>query len=558
LYVDAILIDSDTSDEADIGGSTDKSIRLIDNIYGAVDEIRYFDKELTENEVRSLYTNPAQNGTGVISANLMRTGKLISSDANTYFDLTEKHIVMNAKTSYNSATAGVFLGYDTDAYKFGIGTDANYLWWDGTKIQWKGANSELDASGNLICTGATLGGFTLNATSLIMGATSALYTTGKTTYADTDAGFWLGYDTDAYKFNIGDAHSYFKWDGATLTLNVKANIGTGDGIIYKDGKRWLYDFNPAYNGTVQPNGLNNFFGIESGNLTIGSTATLVVEGSYNLGVGYRALYSLTKGSFNIGLGYESLYDNTTGYNNIGIGYQPLYNNTTGYDNICIGITSLTSNTSGYNNICIGTLSLIGNTDGYNNFAIGYSALYLNNGGTYNIGIGSYSLYSNTESHNNIALGHNAGQLITGEHNIVIGYKAGDNITSGSDNLIIGYDINADSATADDQLNIGGVIKGNLSTGDIGIPTAVPLAKLHIDQSATDGAKPVITVDQADISEEFIKFIGSAASGVLTQSIVDEGDQGSATLAGWLKIYVEDVGNQVIDGAYHIPFYTLSA
>jgi len=95
-------------------------------------------------------------------------------------------------------------------------------------------------------------------------------------------------------------------------------------------------------------------------------------------------------------------------------------------------------------------------------------------------------------------------------------------------------------------------------GNVGVGIIAPVAKLHVDQSAADGAKPVITVDQADISEEFIKFIGSAASGVLTQSIVDEGDQGSATLAGWLKIYVEDVGNQVTDGVYHVPFYTLAA
>ena len=95
-------------------------------------------------------------------------------------------------------------------------------------------------------------------------------------------------------------------------------------------------------------------------------------------------------------------------------------------------------------------------------------------------------------------------------------------------------------------------------GDVGFGGVSPAAQVHIDQSASDGAKPVITVDQADISEEFIKFIGSAANGVLTQSIVDEGDQGSATLAGWLKISVEDVGDQVTDGAYHIPFYTLAA
>ena len=61
-----------------------------------------------------------------------------------------------------------------------------------------------------------------------------------------------------------------------------------------------------------------------------------------------------------------------------------------------------------------------------------------------------------------------------------------------------------------------------------------------------------------MSEEFIRFIGTAAAGVLTQSIVDEGDQASQTLEGWIKIYVQDDGNQITDQAYFIPIYTLSA
>ena len=93
---------------------------------------------------------------------------------------------------------------------------------------------------------------------------------------------------------------------------------------------------------------------------------------------------------------------------------------------------------------------------------------------------------------------------------------------------------------------------------VGIGTIAPTALLHIDQSNSSGAKPVVTVDQADVSEEFIRFIGTSADGVLTQSVVEEGDQAGQTLAGWLKIYVQDDGNQVADAAYHIPFYTLNA
>lgn len=98
-----------------------------------------------------------------------------------------------------------------------------------------------------------------------------------------------------------------------------------------------------------------------------------------------------------------------------------------------------------------------------------------------------------------------------------------------------------------------------AAGNFGVGITSGMAgKVHVDQSSATGAKPVVVMDQADVSEEFIKFIGTAAAGVLTQSIVDEGDQASETRAGWLKIEVEDIGNQVTDQAYYIPFYTLSA
>ena len=44
-----------------------------------------------------------------------------------------------------------------------------------------------------------------------------------------------------------------------------------------------------------------------------------------------------------------------------------------------------------------------------------------------------------------------------------------------------------------------------SGGNIGINTASPLAKLHVDQSSTTAAIPVLYLDQADVSEEMIEF-----------------------------------------------------
>jgi hypothetical protein len=92
---------------------------------------------------------------------------------------------------------------------------------------------------------------------------------------------------------------------------------------------------------------------------------------------------------------------------------------------------------------------------------------------------------------------------------------------------------------------------------VGINTASPAAQLHVDQSSTTGAKPALYLDQADVSEEFIRFVGAAASATLTQSIVNNGDVSTPTLAAWLKVYVQDDGDQITDGAYFVPIYTLA-
>ena len=94
-------------------------------------------------------------------------------------------------------------------------------------------------------------------------------------------------------------------------------------------------------------------------------------------------------------------------------------------------------------------------------------------------------------------------------------------------------------------------------GKVGMGTINPLAKLHIDQANTSGAIPVLTLDQADVSEEFMKLIGSAANANLTQSIIAEASVTTATRAGFVKVNVQDDGNQITDQAYFMPIYTLA-
>ena len=81
--------------------------------------------------------------------------------------------------------------------------------------------------------------------------------------------------------------------------------------------------------------------------------------------------------------------------------------------------------------------------------------------------------------------------------------------------------------------------------------------VRIEQSSLTAAEPCLQLEQVDVSEEFVRYIGTAAAGVLTQSIVDEGDVTTATRQGFIKVFVQDDGNQITDQAYFMPLFTLA-
>jgi len=73
-----------------------------------------------------------------------------------------------------------------------------------------------------------------------------------------------------------------------------------------------------------------------------------------------------------------------------------------------------------------------------------------------------------------------------------------------------------------------------ATGRIAIGLKAPLAQLHVDQASTSGAIPVLTLDQADLSEGFINLIGtSAASAVGPISTWT----GGAAIEGYYRIEI---------------------
>lgn len=200
---------------------------------------------------------------------------------------------------------------------------------------------------------------------------------------------------------LGTGGSFTIKDGSTtfLTLNqsdgalsVTRNLflpntgASGLGIIYKGADRFMHDFQPP--GT---SGYNTFVGASSGSFTMTGSGN---DASYNTGVGFGALASLTTGTVNSAFGVQALQMNTSG------GYNSAY-----------GMHALRSNTTGGNNSAFGPLALYNNTTGNYNSAFGYNAGSSLTSGTNTTIIGSNAQPSSATAANEITLGNNAVQYL---------------------------------------------------------------------------------------------------------------------------------------------------
>ena len=87
---------------------------------------------------------------------------------------------------------------------------------------------------------------------------------------------------------------------------------------------------------------------------------------------------------------------------------------------------------------------------------------------------AYGIILSGTSHDNVVIG-----------NLTEGNSLGPVLDSGTDNTVFAY-----------------------RDGNAGFGTGAPTGKYHIDQAVDDAAIPVLVLDQADVSEGFINFIGS--------------------------------------------------
>jgi hypothetical protein len=305
-------------------------------------------------------------------------------------------------------------------------------------------------------------------------------------------------------FKVKDAtNDYLTLSQSNGNLSVLRNLELGGiptstatvGVITKNGLRFMHNYQAP--GT---NGFNTFIGLEAGNFTMSGSGT---NASFNTGVGYKSLYSLTIGNFNSALGVQSLSYNTTGYDNSAFGESSLYSNTTGFYNSAFGSNSLYSNTTGSYNSAFGNVALYNSTGSYNS-AFGHGSLYYNTSGSYNT---------------------------------AIGYLAGSDITIGSNNIAIGYNAQVPTNSANNQIRLGNT---NISYAGIQVAWTVTSDRRYKDNITPLGLglgfisklNPVSYVRKNDEKgkteygliaqevEEVLKELGIENHGMLT--VTDEG------------------------------------
>lgn len=219
------------------------------------------------------------------------------------------------------------------------------------------------------------------------------------------------------------------------------------GIVYKGAKPFISDFNYGNNGTVTTAGNNTFVGVDAGNLTMGSTATVASQASYNTFVGNSVGKANTLGKFNTAMGWGALVANTTGD-----------------FNTALGVGALISNTSGIYNSASGQGSLNANTTGNYNTGSGQGTLYYNTTGSYNTALGWQAGYKASPS------------LTTNSNCVFLGADANTSVNALTNVIAIGYQA---QGTKSNQVVLGNSsIVETLLRGSVGIGLT-PTAVLHL-------------------------------------------------------------------------------
>jgi len=247
-------------------------------------------------------------------------------------------------------------------------------------------------------------------TNIVQFRDSALYISSKADgYLDFDADTGIRLNSDVI---IAD----------TKSLTLSATTASGDGVILKGASRFIHDF-----GTD-----NIYIGEDAGNFTESGAGL-------NIGIGKRALLSVTTGTLNVVIGANAGDAITTASYNFCLGYNSGTALQDGNHNVLVGWQTGTSNVSGGSNTCIGSQAGQSITSNYNT-CIGYTMGSNITSGTYNVVIGGLQTGADLQTGigNVLIGGYRAGYNVTGSYNVILGPQAGHECGAVSYNVFLGY------------------------------------------------------------------------------------------------------------------------
>ena len=170
--------------------------------------------------------------------------------------------------------------------------------------------------------------------------------------------------------------------GTTTLRDLNVN-GSNDNIVI--GHESFDTLTRGEGNTIIGNriGISATNGIIQNNTIVGDTAARdLVNGIYNVGLGYRSLYGLQSGSRNIGIGWETIVP-ATAESNVAIGVQA-GKNFEGNNNVALGDRAGLDITTGNTNTILGANTGRGITTGTSNTIIGSQVTGLASGLSNNI------------------------------------------------------------------------------------------------------------------------------------------------------------------------------
>jgi hypothetical protein len=201
----------------------------------------------------------------------------------------------------------------------------------------------------------------------------------------------------------------------------------------------------------------------------------------------------------------------------------------------------------------------------NNAAFDYSAVRVSSNGAshtatfLNDGTGANSSCFNAASTNPNASAFQASGVETGKGTLKVAHTGTgtDGNASGISIALVGSGTAAQGIFLD-ATTAGGTSGKLLNLRNDGneLLTLSATGVLALTQESTTGASPVLTLEQKDVSEEFIELHGTSA-GDNSQSLVDAADLAvPGAVVGWFKVKVtDDAGaGDITDGTYYVPFH----